>query len=77
MAAKNRPKHDTLADYFRANPRTQDRVARAVGISPAHLSMIVSRQRQPSLPVAVRLAEATGVPADRMVAGTGPTEAVA
>lgn len=50
----------------RAN-KSQNDLAREIGISPAYLSMILAGIRRPSLFVACKLEKATGIPAQAFV----------
>ena len=45
--------------YLFKNKMTRKKFAEGIGIRPNHLSNIVNRKRTPSLPIAVRIHEAT------------------
>lgn len=47
--------------------KSQNDLAREIGISPAYLSMILAGKRRPSLPLAFKLEEFTGIPAEEFV----------
>ena len=51
-----------LADWFRRSHQSQHSLAERLGVSDATISRYVSGERQPSLRVAVQLAQATGLP---------------
>lgn len=46
-------------------------LAQAVGITPAHVSMILNGKRTPSLPVAVKIAKHLGMTVDEFARRTG------
>ncbi len=48
--------------------KTQFWLAAEIGIAPSHLSDILSGHRSPSLSVATRLEDATGIPAREFLA---------
>lgn len=50
----------TLADYIKQSGLTQDAFARRVGISQSYLNDIAKGRKTPSLPVALRIATASG-----------------
>ena len=52
----------SLDRYLEEAGQTQRELARQLGISKSHLSMIVNGDRQPSLPLALLIEEVTGVP---------------
>jgi transcriptional regulator with XRE-family HTH domain len=54
--------HDELRQWLDRTGRRHTQVAIALGISKAHLSNLQSGLRQPSLPLAKRIAELTGIP---------------
>lgn len=49
--------------FLKKQKKNQGEFAQELGISEAFLSQILSGKRQPSLPLAVKLEELTGVPA--------------
>jgi transcriptional regulator with XRE-family HTH domain len=61
MKAKN------LTEYLAQSRLTQRALARALGISPSHLCDMLAGRRQPSLTVAVRIEQMTGVPIAALV----------
>ena len=52
------------------------KLASDVGISLSHLSRILTRQRKPSFPIAIRLADAMGMTLDRLAEYLGVTSKV-
>lgn len=60
-------RYRTLADYFEQTGTSQRALARQLGISKAYISLITSGDRQPSLPLAIRIVELTGVPMESLV----------
>ena len=44
--------------------QSQNGLAREMGITPAYFSMILAGERRPSLPVAIKLEQFTGIPAE-------------
>jgi DNA-binding XRE family transcriptional regulator len=58
----------SLRDFFSrdGNP-TQADLARKLRVSRATICKLVSRQRTPSLRLAVKISEITGVPVDRLI----------
>lgn len=57
-----RTRNEALAAWLDRSRMTQRELAELAGISEAMVSRILSGQNTPSLPVALRLAELTGVP---------------
>lgn len=51
-----------LAHYRKKHNLSMSALGSKLGISKGHLCDIISRKRQPSLPLAVKISEATGVP---------------
>jgi transcriptional regulator with XRE-family HTH domain len=70
-----------LNEFFKDNPDvTQAALAEELGISPNYVSMLASGERQPSLPLAIRISERTRVPIAALVqkpTATEPSEAPA
>jgi plasmid maintenance system antidote protein VapI len=63
MAKSQHAKPGTLAEWFAADSdRTHDALAQQVGVSRAYISMLVAGRREPSLSVALTIADLTGVP---------------
>jgi transcriptional regulator with XRE-family HTH domain len=54
-------------DYFRKTGDTQAQLAAKVGISQAHLSMILSGKRTGTVGLLLRLADTMGVPIESLV----------
>lgn len=52
-----------IAAHLKRERKSQSALARDLSISRSYLSLIVAGKRQPSLSVALRLEEATGIPA--------------
>lgn len=66
---KPAPKYRDLDQFFTANPeRTHEWLAEQLDVDRSYISLLRSRQRQPSLPLAVRISEITGVPVKALVA---------
>lgn len=59
---------EQLADYISRGEASQAQVARNVGCSESHLSLVLSRKRGLSVPLAKRISVATGVPVRALVA---------
>ena len=57
-----------IRKQLKAEGRSQNQLARDLGISQAHLSQILTGIRSPSLRVASRLEDATGIPAREFAA---------
>jgi plasmid maintenance system antidote protein VapI len=53
--------------FLESVEQTQTWLAGELGIAPSTLNDIMKGRRQPSLPLAVRLSEMTGVPVERFV----------
>lgn len=56
-----------LAGYLQRAGITQQQFARQVGISPQHLSEILSGKKFPSYQVAIRISRAAGVPIELLL----------
>lgn len=61
-----------LRDLRRRSGLTLETAARLVGLSPAHLSRLETRQRQPSLPVLLALARTYGTTVSDLLGETAP-----
>lgn len=61
-------RYRTLADYFDQTGATQESLSAALGISRSYVCLLASGARQPGLPLAIRIAEYTGVPVEALVA---------
>ena len=57
-----RQRYRTLADYFEQTGKTQTEFAKRVGVHRSLISHIAAGRKQPSLPLALKIAEAAGVP---------------
>ncbi len=55
-------KHQRIRAQLKRQKHSQKWLATRLGISPSYVSMLISGQRQPSLALALRLSEETGVP---------------
>jgi DNA-binding XRE family transcriptional regulator len=62
-------KYKTLADYLDQTGTTQDFLAEKLGVSRSYVSLLASGERQPALPLALRIEALTGVPVESLVAG--------
>jgi DNA-binding XRE family transcriptional regulator len=60
-------KYDDLDDFFRRSGRTHEWLAQRIGVDRSYISLIRSRRRQPSLPIAVAIKKETGVPVEALV----------
>lgn len=60
-------RYKTLADFFEQTGTTQQALAGKLGIQSSYVSLITSGQRQPSLKLALRISEETGVPIETLV----------
>lgn len=60
-------KYRTLADYFEQTGKSKRSLARRLNISESYVSHIAAGRKQPSLAVALAIAQATGVPASALV----------
>lgn len=59
--------YKTLAAYFGKDRPSQADTAATLGITESYLSLIISGDRQPSLDLAVRISDLTGVPVDTLI----------
>lgn len=57
----------SLADYFRITGKTQRSLAERLDVDESYISLIVAGRRQPSLPLALQIEAATGVPVEALV----------
>jgi plasmid maintenance system antidote protein VapI len=65
----DRRKYRDLDAFFLANEdRTHEWLAEQLGVDRSYISLLRSKQRVPSLPMALRIEEITGVPVQRLVA---------
>jgi transcriptional regulator with XRE-family HTH domain len=62
-----------LRAWLKAARRTQRSLAEELGVSPPYIAMLIAGERTPSLPVAKRLQEITGIPATQFVKAIGHT----
>ena len=60
-------KYRSLADYLEQTEQTQRALADKLGVNESYISLIASRQRQPSLRLALRIEAMTGVPVSALV----------
>lgn len=60
-------RYRTLADYFEQTGRTHRSLAIKLGVDRSYISLLVSRNRQPSLPMAIEIAKYTGVPLESLL----------
>lgn len=61
-----KPKRN-LQTYFDAGAETQAAFASRVGLSRSFVSRVVSGERVPSLPIALRIAKAANVPVESLL----------
>lgn len=64
---KRRIAYPTLQAYLEANGLNQADVAKKAGITQQYLSMILSGERTPSLPVALKLARIGNIPVESLM----------
>lgn len=67
MKTKRRKAYTSLQEWMEGTGTTAARLAAMAGISPPHLSKILSRSRRCSYEKAIRLHEVTGVPVENIV----------
>lgn len=60
-------RYRTLADYFEQTGKPYRELADRLGITPVYVALLVRGRRTPSLPMALRIQEMTGVPVETMV----------
>jgi len=73
---KRRRAYLSLADFLQGEGIIQATLAKRAGITQGHLSFIISGDRTPSLPLALKLSRLTNVPVETLV-GKLHTESVA
>lgn len=61
---------ETLREYLDRTDTTQEALAERLHVSQAHLSMILSGQRKPSVDLALLIEEQTGVSVRALVTGS-------
>lgn len=76
LTMKRRKAYPTLTAYLEAEGIRQGILAKRAGIQQSHLSMIISGDRTPSLPLALKLSRLCNVPVETLV-GKLHTEDVA
>jgi transcriptional regulator with XRE-family HTH domain len=59
----------SLRAYLDATHTTQEQLAQRIGVSQAHLSMLLSGQRKPSVELALLIERETGVSVRDLVEG--------
>ena len=64
---KRRRAYPTLAAYIDGESVNQVTLAKRAKITQGHLSLIISGQRTPRLPLALRLSQITNVPVEALV----------
>ena len=64
---RTKQSYRSLRDWLKATRTPQTDLARMVGVSTPHLSNILHGRRLPSVTVALRLQEATGVAVENLV----------
>jgi len=57
-----------LRAWLKTSRRSQRSLAQELGVSPAYIAMILASKRTPSLPIAKRLQDVTGIPAPEFIA---------
>ena len=63
MASSRTP----LARWFTRVAYTQTAVAHELGISDSYMTLLIAGARRPSLPLAIRISELTGLPVSDLV----------
>jgi transcriptional regulator with XRE-family HTH domain len=53
-----------LREYFEQSEESQRQFAERMGLSQGYVSRLAAREITPSLPVAIRIARATGIPVE-------------
>lgn len=66
---KGRSRFKTLRDYVNAQPRTktQNEIAKELGIAPSALSQYLNGVRTPSKEIALRLSDEIGIPLENLL----------
>ena len=73
---KRKRAYISLAAYLEGERLTQVDLAKKVGITQSHLSLIVRGDRTPSLPLALELSRVTNVPVETLVGKLHTQDAV-
>lgn len=60
-------RYRSLNDYFEQTGETHEAFAKVFGITPQYVSMMRAGKRQPSLKLALRINEYTGVPLEALL----------
>lgn len=60
-------KYRTLADYFKQTGKTQESLAKKLGVKSAYVSMLAAGKRQPGLTLALEISRITGVPVEALL----------
>lgn len=64
---KRRKAYPTLHAYLEETGTPQFQLAKKAGITQGHLSLILSGERTPSLPLALELAKIANIPVETLV----------
>lgn len=64
---KRKTAYATLADYIERESVNQSVLAKKLKITQGHLSLIISGQRTPSLPLALKLSRIANVPVESLI----------
>lgn len=64
---KRRKAFPSLQAYFEETGLAQHTIAKRAGITQAHMSNILSGERTPSLPLALKLAKIANVPVESLL----------
>ena len=64
---KRRRAYPTLATYMETEGINQRDFAKRAGITQGHLSLVISGDRTPSLPLALKLARIANVPVESLI----------
>lgn len=64
---KRKTAYPTLRDYIEREDVNQGDLAKKVKITQGHMSLIISGQRTPSLPLALKLSRIANVPVESLI----------
>lgn len=64
---KRKPSYGSLHEWLDRTGTQQQTLARLIGIADSTLSMLLRGSRRCSLPLAMRIADITGVPVEKLV----------
>lgn len=70
-------RYKTLADFFEQTGTKQAALAKRVGVDSATMSLVTTRKRQATLPLAIKLSKLAGVPIESFVLNPAKLEITA